>query len=744
MTTTPATTILNKVYVRHLIKVARGQSYASNPGGNTPRVSTGSSPAPTRSFSAPGARGSAPTSTLRPPAQNTNQPSVAGAFFSGMGQGAKNMASSTMNFFPAMANFAIPTVAGAVSQLSPHADIRALGQDWLQQGMAGAKDMAGNVGNFLGVSDAPQNLAQHRQMMQQKYFSNPQDKGLSLAYDGVNRAADVAAQTIPAALTGQLAVAGASKIPAVANAGNAVKTMIEGNRVLNPVLKTTSVATGMPLHPAALPGGSLAGAAGSAQFAQQLALGAGVAGSEYLPANATDSTMRQLHPRAPELIDAVALPGAAKAVAPLEALVNASEPAQEYTAQQQQQLAQQQSQQAAPGQAADNYYGNRIQELVTGNAPSAELNSTFDEYLQRAGQNMPKEEYAQIQQNVTQTREQLGQLSPEGKQRVGEAITKPDSKAGQEVAAKGLENHIQANAAAAPQNPQDFGGWMNQMVTQFQSMDPMSQIGMGLGLGAGVLGLLSGLGGGGIGSFLLGALGLGAAGFMGANAGMFGEGGQNLADDLKFNVGSMLGMIPEVKRDDLAPLLTKDPMAALSKQAPKIDYASAAMDPEGYAKTVAPQIQQAEAQLGKLEQLAGQTPYMLMKVSPGLSAEEAQLAITNAKAVLADAKNPQGQLGSQLALAREFMADPVAVRNREAGNMLGTGLANAGNFISGLWKGSSDMNIAQQIIIEQLITKAARCWAGYEPVPGKKPYSNDSCRPVGSKKKKKKKAEKTK
>jgi hypothetical protein len=30
-----------------------------------------------------------------------------------------------------------------------------------------------------------------------------------------------------------------------------------------------------------------------------------------------------------------------------------------------------------------------------------------------------------------------------------------------------------------------------------------------------------------------------------------------------------------------------------------------------------------------------------------------------------------------------------------------------------------------------------RCWEGYEPVPGKPAYSNDSCRPVGSKKKKK-------
>lgn len=32
---------------------------------------------------------------------------------------------------------------------------------------------------------------------------------------------------------------------------------------------------------------------------------------------------------------------------------------------------------------------------------------------------------------------------------------------------------------------------------------------------------------------------------------------------------------------------------------------------------------------------------------------------------------------------------------------------------------------------------AGRCWTGYEPVPGKAPYSNDSCRPKGQKAKKK-------
>lgn len=35
---------------------------------------------------------------------------------------------------------------------------------------------------------------------------------------------------------------------------------------------------------------------------------------------------------------------------------------------------------------------------------------------------------------------------------------------------------------------------------------------------------------------------------------------------------------------------------------------------------------------------------------------------------------------------------------------------------------------------------AAKCWEGYERVPGTKPYSNDSCRKKGSGKKKKKKS----
>ena len=43
--------------------------------------------------------------------------------------------------------------------------------------------------------------------------------------------------------------------------------------------------------------------------------------------------------------------------------------------------------------------------------------------------------------------------------------------------------------------------------------------------------------------------------------------------------------------------------------------------------------------------------------------------------------------------------------------------------------------------VSEELEKAARCWEGYRPVPGKKPYSEDSCEPEKTDKKSDKKAE---
>ena len=46
------------------------------------------------------------------------------------------------------------------------------------------------------------------------------------------------------------------------------------------------------------------------------------------------------------------------------------------------------------------------------------------------------------------------------------------------------------------------------------------------------------------------------------------------------------------------------------------------------------------------------------------------------------------------------------------------------------------MNNKEKLYLAKLAK--GRCWEGYEPVPGKTAYSDGSCRPAGSKTKKKK------
>lgn len=110
--------------------------------------------------------------------------------------------------------------------------------------------------------------------------------------------------------------------------------------------------------------------------------------------------------------------------------------------------------------------------------------------------------------------------------------------------------------------------------------------------------------------------------------------------------------------------------------------------------------------MGQIEQLSRLSPEfgvtMLMGRNPGLSREEAQKMYE----FLTQNKDSISKM-----MPAVTGAQTPAVK---AGALIGVGVC--------------------------LDKQAGRCWKGYEPVPGKKPYSNDSCRPVGSKKKKEKKA----
>lgn len=106
--------------------------------------------------------------------------------------------------------------------------------------------------------------------------------------------------------------------------------------------------------------------------------------------------------------------------------------------------------------------------------------------------------------------------------------------------------------------------------------------------------------------------------------------------------------------------------------------------------------------------------------------------------------NPMDQINALGKLSPEFGTTMLMGRdpnmNSEQGRQMYDFLTHNKNIIEQLMpqlQNASTTGVKQSSALE--FGKAAgRCWTGYEPVPGKKPYSNDSCRPVGSKKKTKK------
>ncbi len=79
-----------------------------------------------------------------------------------------------------------------------------------------------------------------------------------------------------------------------------------------------------------------------------------------------------------------------------------------------------------------------------------------------------------------------------------------------------------------------------------------------------------------------------------------------------------------------------------------------------------------------------------------------------------------------------------AMFNDRTGPYMGIGAA--GLAASGALTDDEEEKRSYALSDIQLLAKeaAGRCWTGYEPVSGKKPYSDGSCQPVGGKKKKKK------
>lgn len=306
----------------------------------------------------------------------------------------------------------------------------------------------------------------------------------------------------------------------------------------------------------------------------------------------------------------------------------------------------------------------------------------------------------------------------------------------------------------------------NTAMTKFNEMPMEQKLLTGLGLGGGLIGILSSMfGEGGMTGGLLGMLGLAVGGAAGAAGGMFGDDARRMVGQGAMNVAGFFGQNVPTAQSVTGALNGGGGSAVQSVMDAKNEQGQAGGWTAGQAE-----IDKYKGQLGTLTGMGrGMGTTMLMGL-PGEGAPQT-----------ADAA---GQMYDQLAAKQQELADPNYLYNQALTQATEQAKTRGGGILSDLgtfrgWIGQPDLgtsfgipagvtpeemarneltkrygefpvqnktsalvqNLLHKFAMQQLVTKAARCWAGYEPVPGKAPYSDNSCRPKRKKKKAEKKAE---
>lgn len=93
------------------------------------------------------------------------------------------------------------------------------------------------------------------------------------------------------------------------------------------------------------------------------------------------------------------------------------------------------------------------------------------------------------------------------------------------------------------------------------------------------------------------------------------------------------------------------------------------------------------------------------------------------------------QIGSMAGQAAGTLGKPFGINQNQAdqfGKTVGSYAAPALGQIGNLIGSNAQRFNIKLPGMPDFLMKQSRCWEGYEAVPGKKPYSEDSCRPVGS------------
>jgi hypothetical protein len=298
---------------------------------------------------------------------------------------------------------------------------------------------------------------------------------------------------------------------------------------------------------------------------------------------------------------------------------------------------------------------------------------------------------------------------------------------------KGRPIHDKERAAAYTQQtppppngkPQEWGEWFQGLMTDlnnsWSSMDPMAQLAIGLGVPIGLIGMFSG----GIGGFLLGAIGLGVGGMAAAQSGMFGDEAKGYAD---------AGMNTVMQATGLDQMFGQ----------PAADAQTQPANTAAGAKVTVPANTPPAAAQQSFEYTPDSARKVLTDISAAWPTSLRSTVKNNETALLEIAKQNDDELAGVVgSLNPKTRTDLVTNLNRIYNHVTDDPntpmnepevVKPQAQRLLRLLESQSMKKSSVNYVEETLMPKIARCWKGYEPVPGTKAYTEGSCRPKGSKK----------
>jgi hypothetical protein len=289
---------------------------------------------------------------------------------------------------------------------------------------------------------------------------------------------------------------------------------------------------------------------------------------------------------------------------------------------------------------------------------------------------LPPDATPEQHQTVDTAQKQIAAAPEPVKNAVGALANDPTNadakKIVDDAATENIVRSVTDDPSATANGATDFGSLIGAKMQWYNNQDTHTQGLLALGLSAGVIGLISGLSGGGLGSFLSMALGLGGAGLLGAATGAFGEDGQRAVGQGMASVGRMMGMDVPTEPQKVDRLVGENAPAAIHadvmKTAPTLRKKINILTSSKARATAVSDIRAQLKDLDSVKRIAGLPEQaavpLLMHLGQAqgkpLTADVAKQVYRNAVQTAQMAANKDSPMAKQIEMGRQFVANPDA------------------------------------------------------------------------------------